>query len=124
MKQIVYKKCSSQIDNAKEVLKKARNDDGIYKDIKYVKTACGIAYDAVLMAIDEYLKQKYPEKEKPKSIEEYRFRLSRQNKTLLRYLNEAYDELYIAGYYHGTPSAKTVQNGFQTAMKIINYIYK
>jgi hypothetical protein len=118
----VYLECMRYINNAKDVLKKAHKDNGVYKDIKYVQMACGTAYNAILMAIDEYLIRKQPKKEKPKSIEEYRTRLSKQNKTLLRYLNEAYDELHLAGYYYGTPSAKTVQSGFQIAMKIINYI--
>jgi len=109
-------------NNAKDVLKKARKDNGVYEDIKYVQMACGTAYNAVLIALDDYLSKKEPKKGKSKSIEEYRLRLSKQNKQLLRYLNDAYDELHLAGYYQGTPSAKTVQNGFESAMKIINYI--
>ncbi|WP_374759023.1 DUF5618 family protein [Dyadobacter chenwenxiniae] len=40
---------------------------------------------------------------KPKSIEDYCNRLRKYNKTLLSYLNEAYDTLHLAGYYRGTP---------------------
>jgi hypothetical protein len=117
-----YQECVRYMDDAKESLKKAKKNNGIYSDVKYVQTACGTAYNAVLMAIDEYLKRKSPNKPKPKSIEEYRTRLAKQNKRLLSYLNNAYDELHLAGYYHGTPSAKTVQNGMDAAGQVINYI--
>lgn len=119
--EIVYSECIRYIDNAKDVLKKAKKENGIYNDIKYVQMACGTGYNAVLMALDNYLLKKQPKKGKSRSIEEYRSRLSKLNKTLLRYLNDAYDELHLAGYYHGTPSAKTVKSGFESAMKIINY---
>ena len=43
------------LNNAKEILKSAPTEDGTYTDIKPVREACGTAYLAVLMAIDEYL---------------------------------------------------------------------
>lgn len=43
------------INNAKEVLSKAKIENNIYVDVKYVRSACGIAYLGVLKAIDEYL---------------------------------------------------------------------
>ncbi len=119
----VYLECLRYMANAKETLEKAKKDNGVYKDVKYVQTACGTAYNGVLMALDEYLKRKEGAKyKKCKSIEEYRIKISKLNKTVLNLLNAAYDELHLAGYYHGTPSAKTVQSGFENAKKIIELI--
>ncbi|MBP8993955.1 MAG: DUF5618 family protein [Bacteroidales bacterium] len=118
----VYLECKRYMDNAKEILQKAKKDNGIYKDIKYVQTACGTAYNAVLLALDEYLIRKEPNKPKSKDIEDYKKRISRQNKTILKILLSAYDELHLAGYYHGTQSAKTVQSGFENAYKIIEFV--
>lgn len=43
------------MENATETLKKAGKDGKYYKDEKYVKTACGTAYNGVLKALDIYL---------------------------------------------------------------------
>ena len=50
-----YKEAIRYMDNAKETLLKAGKEDDIYKDEKYVKTACGIAFNGVLKALDGYL---------------------------------------------------------------------
>lgn len=119
----VYLEALRYLSNATETLKKAGKEDGIYKDVKYVQTASGTAYNGVLLAIDGYLKSKEGLKYvKPRSIEEYRIRLSKLNKKLLALLNEVYDELHLAGYYHGTQSVKTIENGMDTAKKIVEYV--
>ena len=56
------------MNNAKDVLKKAKKDNGVYKDIKYVQMACGTAYNSVLMAIDEYLIRNNKKKENQKAL--------------------------------------------------------
>jgi hypothetical protein len=38
--------------NAKEILRKAPIEDGRFADVKHVQEACGVAYLAVLKAID------------------------------------------------------------------------
>lgn len=118
-----YLEAIRYMDNAKESLKKANKENGIYHDIKYVQTASGVAYNGVLIAIDHYIKSKQGDKfKKPKSIEEYRSLLAKLNKKILSLLNAVYDELHLAGYYHGTPSAKTIEAGFANAYKIIEFI--
>lgn len=118
-----YEVALRYMDNARETLKKANKKDGTYKDVKYVKTASGTAYSGVLLALDEYLRRKESAKfKKPKSIEDYRMRLAKQNKRLVRWLNIVYDDLHLSGYYHGTPSYDTIKRGFDTANKIINSI--
>lgn len=112
------------LDNARTILKeKAGKKDGEYAHIKYVQMAAHTAYIGVLMAIDAYLQQKEGEKySKPKSIEEYRTRVAKQNKKLLSLLNEAYGYLYLSGYYHGVPSVRVMNKGFETAKKILTYL--
>ena len=39
------------IDNAKETLKKAQKENGIYKDKKYVRSASGTAYLGAIIAL-------------------------------------------------------------------------
>ena len=118
-----YQEAQRYMENAKENLKKAGKKDGEYGDVKYVQTGAGVAYNGVLIALDEYLKQKEGNKfTKPKSIEEYRSRVAKQNKSLLKLLNAAYDSLHLAGYYHGTTSSKTITGGMDDAKKIIEFI--
>lgn len=94
------------LNNAKEILSKSRIEDNRYADVKYVKSACGVAYLGVLRAIDEYLQKKGQlEKELPKSVEAYREALRKylsiHNGKLLKEFDALYHELHIAGYYRG-----------------------
>lgn len=120
-----YPEIDRYLANAREILStKAQKDGNEYKDIKYVQMASGTAYNAVLMIVDQYLKKKEGEKfVKPKSIEEYRNRVRKYNKTLLSYLNEAYDTLHLAGYYHGTPSVRTIKEGLDATKKMLAMIH-
>ncbi len=94
------------LENAKEILKKSPIEDNRYRDDKYVKSACGVAYLGVLSAIDEYLLGKgLVRNELPKKVEEYEKALRRYasvyNGKLLKQFQDLYDELHIAGYYRG-----------------------
>jgi hypothetical protein len=118
-----YLEALRYMDNAKENLQKAGKDEGLYKDKKYVRTASGIAYNAILIALDEYLHRKEGNSyKKAKSIEEYKSRITNKDKKLLTLLVSAYDTLHINGYYIGTTSVKTITSGFEDAYKIIEYI--
>jgi hypothetical protein len=114
-----YQEITRYLDNAREILSTKANKEGQeYKDIKYVQMASGTAYNAALMIADEYLRKKEGAKFiKPQSIDEYRIR--KYNKTLLSYLNEAYDTLHLAGYYHGTPSVRTIKAGMDATQKML-----
>jgi len=92
------------LQNAKEILRKAPIEDGRYADVKYVQEACGVAYLAVLKAIDGYLLNKgLGRKELPRSVSAYRKVLQKyldiHDGKLLREFDVIYDELHIAGYY-------------------------
>ncbi|MDO9288487.1 MAG: DUF5618 family protein [Thermodesulfovibrionales bacterium] len=94
------------LENAKEILGKSPIEDNRYTDVKYVKSACGVAYLGVLKATDEYLlKRGLSKKELPKKIEEYekalQKHLSIHNGKLTKEFSTLYDELHIAGYYRG-----------------------
>jgi len=94
------------LNNAKEILKSAPMEDGTYTDVKPVREACGTAYLAILMAIDEYLlKRGMSKKELPRSIDAYRKALQKylvvHDGKLLREFEALYEALHIAGYYRG-----------------------
>jgi hypothetical protein len=94
------------LNNAKEILKSAPAENGTYTDIKPVREACGVAYLAVLMAIDEYLLKKgVAKKDLPRSVDAYRRALQKHltvhDGRLLRDFEALYEALHIAGYYRG-----------------------
>jgi hypothetical protein len=94
------------LNNAKEILKSAPVEDGTYTDIKPVREACGTAYLAVLMAVDEYLISVGIEQDKlPTSVDGYRKALQKylsvHDGKLLRNFEALYNELHIAGHYRG-----------------------
>ena len=94
------------LNNAKETLKSVPVENGTYTDIKPVREACGTAYLAILIAIDEYLlKRGISKKELPKSVDAYRKALQKylavHDGKLLREFEALYEALHIAGYYRG-----------------------
>ena len=94
------------LSNAKEILKSIPVENGTYADIKPVREACGTAYLAILIAIDEYLLKKgVSKKELPKSVDAYRKALQKylavHDGKLLREFEALYEALHIAGYYRG-----------------------
>ena len=118
-----YVEALRYMDNAKETLKKAGKQDRFYIDKKYVKTACGTAYNAVLIALDAYLLLKGIEKTKGrKSIEFYKEAIAITDKKLLNYVNEAYNSLHLFGYYDGSKDSRIILEGFDLAYVIIEKI--
>ena len=118
-----YNEAIRYMDNAKETLKKAGKEEDIYQDEKYVKTACGIAYCAVLKALDGYLllkDVKVPKRRK--SIEFYRNNIAKIDRKLMAYLNNTYTILHLDGYYDGIVYVDTISAGFKSAYFIIDKI--
>ena len=94
------------LNNAKEILKSTSVEDGTYTDVKPVREACGTAYLAVLIAIDEYLLKKgISKKDLPRSVDAYRRALQKyltvDDGKLRREFEALYEALHIAGYYRG-----------------------
>ena len=118
-----YNEAIRYMENAKESLQKAGKEDRFYLDKKYVKTACGTAYNAVLLALDGYLISQGIEKKKGrKDIEFYKEAVSKIDKKLLNYVNEAYNTLHLSGYYDGVKDSKVILEGFHLAYVIIDKI--
>jgi len=119
-----YNEAMRYMDNAKESLQNARKEDNFYHDKKYVKTACGTAYNGVLVALDGYLQLKdiKPKGKERKSIEYYQENLGKIDRKLLNYLNSAYEILHLWGYYDGITNAKVINEGFEDAYTIIEKI--
>jgi len=123
LKQKYYVEAIRYMDNAKETLQKAGKEGKLYMDEKYVKTACGTAYNGVLKAMDGYFYVRGLEKRKGrKSIEYYRENASKLDKKLLSYLNSAYEVLHLSGYYDGILSVPVIKSGFDVAYDIISEI--
>jgi len=114
------------MDNAKEALQKARKgDDGYYADKKYVRTACGVAYNGVLVALDAWLTMKgvsNPKKKGRKSVDFYKMNISALDKKMADHFDTVYDVLHLLGYYDGVRRVKTIESGFDVAYEIIEKI--
>lgn len=118
-----YKEAMRYIENAKQILKLAGIEGKFYKDVKYVQSACGIAYLGALKALDFlFVIKNVPKKRGRKSIEYYQYYLSRIDRKLLNHLNEAYRILHIDGYYGDIKSLKVIDAGFEQAISIISYL--
>jgi hypothetical protein len=113
------------LKNAREVIRQSPIEAGIYTDMKYVREACGTAYLAILIAIDEFLLEKgLTKKELPKSVEAYRDALNKKvtmhNGKTARQFESLYDSLHIAGYYRGLLSdVNVLKDIFKSAKNFI-----
>ena len=126
LKEKYYTEATRYMDNAKEYLKNAKKEGNVYHDPKYVRTACGTAYNGVLIALDCFFTLKgihtSDNKKVRKSIEYYQKNLAKQDKKMLDNLNVAYKILHLSGYYDGIESVTVVKEGFNFANAIIDKI--
>jgi uncharacterized protein (UPF0332 family) len=77
------------LNNANEILKGIAVEDSTYADVKLVREACGTAYLAILMAIDEYLLKKGMNK---KDFQGQWTPIERHYKNIWRFMMENYCE--------------------------------
>jgi hypothetical protein len=116
------------LNNAREILKSIPVEDGTYTDIKPVREACGTAYLAILMAIDEYLLGIGIEQEKlPTSVDGYRKVLQKylsvRDGKLMRSFEALYNELHIAGHYRGLlRQVNVIKEVFKSAKAFIEKV--
>jgi len=125
LKEEYYSEAVRYMDNAKECLSKAKKEGNYYRDKKYVKAACAVAYSGLLVALDGFLILKGMNKPKGKlrkSIEYYQSSITKIDKKMLDYLNNAYEILHLWGYYDGIGDVRVVSAGFDNANKIIEKI--
>jgi len=125
LKQKSYAEAMRYMANAKDYLKNAGKENGNwYKDKKYVRTACGTAYNGVFIALDALLGIKgveLPHKKTRRTIDFYRAAINKDRK-LLNAFNTVYNVLHLNGYYDGETNIKTIQAGFESAIEVINKI--
>ena len=119
---IDYSEAYRYFDNAKETLAKTDIDVSTktYNDEKYVKTACGIAYNGVLKALDVYFESKnIPKPRGRRSVEYYEQNLAKLNKKHLKSFDVIYKILHLYGYYDGVTDVKTIKSGFERAKELV-----
>jgi hypothetical protein len=120
-----YAEAIRYMNNAKEALQKSQKDDYSYKDKKYVRSACGIAYSGVLVALDAWLEAKgvvNPKKNGRKSVDFYKRHISMLDKNMSDKFETAYEVLHLVGYYDGITNVKIITEGFDAAYQIIEKI--
>ena len=122
-----YRKAIRYINNATEILRtKAGKKDKYYEDAKYVRMACGTAYNGVLLALSAYLEMKgkplVKKKGKRLSVDDYRARLASFDSRMLNNFNTAYGVLHLQGYYEGETKQGVIREGLDSAMDILNKI--
>jgi len=108
------------LQNAREILsEKANKEDGIYKDVKYVKMAGHTAYVGVLVALDELLGKKTKGR---KDVEWYKQELAKIDKKLLSSFVGVYNTLHLSMSYDGNALAGSALAGLEEASKIIDWV--
>jgi hypothetical protein len=120
-----YNEAIRYMDNAKKTLKEAGKDNDYYIDDKYVKTACGTAYNGVLKALEGYfiLKQVPPQtKGSRKDRQYYEKAITKLDKKLLKSFETVYFVLHLNGYYEGVTNVSIIQDGLKVAYTIIEKI--
>ena len=124
LKKKSYAEAMRYIDNAKDALHKAKREGKYYTDTKYVRSASGIAYSGMLLALDTLMQIKniqLPSKSR-KSIDWYRDQLRKMDWKLLNEVNIAYDILHLLGYYEGHKNAEVINTGMDSAVYVIKKI--
>ena len=119
-----YNEAVRYMDNAKGYLKQAQKDGNMYRDKKYIKTACGTAYSGVLVALDGYLALKgiHDPPKVRKTVEYYQRNLAKLDKKMLDHYICAYQILHLSGYYDGMGKVEVLLSGFDDANAIVNKI--
>jgi hypothetical protein len=120
-----YNEAIRYMDNAIKTLKEAGKDNDYYIDDKYVKTACGTAYNAVLKALEGYfiLKQVPAQSKGSRKDRQYFEKaITKIDKKLLKSYETVYFVLHLNGYYEGVTHVKTISSGFEVAYTIIERI--
>ncbi|MDI9358464.1 MAG: DUF5618 family protein [Phycisphaerales bacterium] len=123
-----YSEAMRFMHNAEDILKtKAGINGTFYKDEKYVKMACANAYNAVLLAMDGYLKKRnvviIKKPHSRKNIDDYKRALSEMDEyDMLNYLKHAYNILHLYGYYDGITNIRVIKEGLDSVYHIIEQI--
>lgn len=108
------------LDNARTLLsEKARKEDGLYQDTKYVKLAGHAAYTGVLLALDGLLGKKGKGR---KDVDWYKEQLAQLDRKALSRFVAAYDTLHLSTSYDGNPSAGVAADGLSNAATLLEWV--
>ncbi len=126
-KEMHYREAVRYLENAADILSnKAGKEGKYYRDAKYVRMACGSAYNGTLLALDTFFEMKGNPIERKKkqriSVDEYRKKLTLLDKKLLKTFNTAYEILHLVGYYEGETNYLVIQAGMDSAIDVVNKI--
>ena len=108
------------VANAKMIIEKSVYDPEtkLYRDKKYVRIAGNTLWSGCLIALEAVL-QVSKGKGRP-SIEKYRDAARKRDRTLLNFINAAYDTMHLSMGYDGTKEKKVCDAAFERANEIIN----
>jgi Domain of unknown function (DUF5618) len=127
-KEMRYREALRYLENAARILStKAGKDGKYYQDGKYVRMACGTAYNGTLLALDTFVEIKGKSIERKRknarvSVDDYRKRLTPIDKKILKTFNTAYEILHLVGYYEGETNYFVIQAGMDSALDVVNQI--
>jgi hypothetical protein len=123
IKIIYYSKAVQDMDEAQEILNRAKREDDFYKHKKPVKKACFMAYRAVKIALDGYFLANGVKLPKSgRSINFYRSNISKLNSKLSPYLEGIYTVFYLDCYCDCILSVDLIKSGIATANTFIEKI--
>lgn len=122
-----YREAVRYVENVAEMLRTKGGKDGrYYQDRKYVRTACGTAYNGTILALEAFLEIKGKPIERKKgsrvSVDDYRKRLALLDKKLLTNFNTVYNILQLSGYYEGETNYLIIREGLESATEVVNKI--
>ena len=113
------------IENARQILKeKGKKEGRFYTDDKYISIAGHTAYRAVLLALNELMKQHGIQKKTRKHVDDYRDFIAQQDRKILNYFNVVYNILHLDMGYDGIGKYTIVQDALQSAEFIIDWVEK
>jgi hypothetical protein len=109
--------------NAKQILGQAEIQYNRYVDTKPVQESAGMAYLAMLKAIDGFLIESgIDPNHLPTSTVDYQLALKRfsaRNGKVLAAFHTAREHLHVFGYYRGGTSVEMIKEGFESARFVI-----
>ena len=126
-KETRYREAVRYMNNATELLQSKANKNGkYYNDAKYVRMACGTAYNGVLLALETLFDIKgmplEPKRNSRTNVKDFERRLALIDKKLLNQFKTTYNILHLNGYYEGETNYAVIHVGMDTAVDIINKI--
>lgn len=118
-----FKEADRFYKNAKQILSQANIEYNRYLDAKPVQESAGVAYLAMLKAIDGFLIENgVSADELPTSVTEYQKALkkfSARNGKVMAAFNTAYENLHIFAYCRRGLGVKLVKEGFDRVKFVI-----